>query len=532
MAKESNKRDFLSVKVEKAKIDSDERVQFAKNLGRMVIEQLEPNDARRGIRRLYEKAAELSPNSKWQEALKNRTRLIRLPTDKDHAPEDYEASGGKYVQLAKAFAALKFIPEERAIRDLTRGTKFNPTQSVVDPDEEGLNLVRVRLAKLRDDLRASTIVAKAFKILSRYPLAPFGPGDHGFSQSLDEGDLGGAAMGTGFTLLPDYLSTLESGRPGDCVPWYCPRVQVGWAYWPMMIESIALGSLEEFDRSISPEIIAEARRGNADHATDDDPQKRARCTQAALVLQRRYFGNETPIKSIMYGYDIALDWRLEHKAYIRMAIYLVISPAEGANGMELDIGVFEYEKRELDTTQPTIRLTRGGETHVFKIRANTDEGDVIIDNTWDEYAIVMEEFLDGEGAGPSFTLVTDGDQLFAVSDSEYRRPFEPDISGLCDLSSGDATEILLRSSDTWAETRRTEQGRDYPFRPNLWTEPNRITAAPHGTLAAAVLSNLAWAQGDDRILARLEKDVNIRLQPLIDYYDREIAMFNENLGKP
>ena len=529
MAKESNVRDFLSAKVEKAKIDSDERVQFAKNLGRMVIEQLEPNDARRGIRRLYEKAAELSPNSKWQEGLKNRTRLIRLPTDKDRAPEDYEASGGKYVQLAKAFAALKSIPEERAIRDLTRGTKFNPTQSVVDPDEEGLGLVRVRLAKLRDDLRASTIIAKAFKILGRYPLAPFGPEDLAFSEPLEEAHLGSAGMGTGLTLLPNCLSTLESGRGGSVVPWYCPRIHVGWGYWRMTIESIALGSLTEFDKAISPEIIEQAWHCRVGHSTGEDPQKRARYTQAALALQQIYFGNGEALKSIMYGYDVKLNPRIAHNAFVRMAIYLVISPAQDGNDLKIDLGIFQDEERWSSSTQTIVRDAPYGEEHVFEIRADTAGGDVIIENTWDEYAIAMEDFLDREG--PSFTLVTDGEQLFAVSDSEFRRRTDPDISGWCALSSSDAAEILLRSSDTWADPDRNLKADDYPFRPNLWTEPSGITPAPHGTLAAAILSNLAWAQGDDRILARLEKDVNIRLQPLVNYYDQQIAMFNDNLGK-
>ena len=108
----------------------------------------------------------------------------------------------------------------------------------------------------------------------------------------------------------------------------------------------------------------------------------------------------------------------------------------------------------------------------------------------------------------------------------------PDISGICGLHSGDAAEILLRSSEIGAETRRPEQARDYPFRPKLWTDPTRITAAPHGTLAAAILSNLAWAPGDQRIYARLAENANARLQPLINYYDQEIAEFNKGLDQP
>jgi hypothetical protein len=74
-------------------------------------------------------------------------------------------------------------------------------------------------------------------------------------------------------------------------------------------------------------------------------------------------------------------------------------------------------------------------------------------------------------------------------------------------------------------------GENLIFRSAVWDDPSRLSPAPHGSIAATILRNLAFANDDHRIDTLLFRDAEKRLGGIPSFVEAELSNFFMALEK-
>jgi hypothetical protein len=69
------------------------------------------------------------------------------------------------------------------------------------------------------------------------------------------------------------------------------------------------------------------------------------------------------------------------------------------------------------------------------------------------------------------------------------------------------------------------------FRPMIWDDLSRLSTAPHGSIAASILRNLAFAPEEQRIDTMLIKDARERLSGVVEFVCSELEKTNSSLNE-
>ena len=69
------------------------------------------------------------------------------------------------------------------------------------------------------------------------------------------------------------------------------------------------------------------------------------------------------------------------------------------------------------------------------------------------------------------------------------------------------------------------------FKPMIWDDLSHLSAAPHGSIAATIVRNLAFAPDEQRIDTLLIKDARERLSGIVEFVRSELEKTNSSLNR-
>ncbi len=477
---------------------------LATNLGRMA-HRLDSESPKNGAKRMFKAAF---PGN-WESVWRKRHRLVRLPGEPAPAFDasgQYEAAGAKYLHLADAFASLK-SPDDQSARDaavnaLTRGTAYNTGPAIVGTQDEMARIFGA-LRRVAHKLSQSGEVSRAFQILRKHPIAR---SDAGIE----------IKSGAEAAIEKFYLLYPNDGWEGE-THWALPYTEIGRIHLPIVVPFIRLGPIAKFDAAIAPETWAEAKQwqlayGEPDEAiyeadreislaaSDEQILRRARGLHGMIALRKRLAELELPEDA--FTLDLSdPDYRAANDAALALPHHL-----RGTIYARSNVGICAW---------PTDR--EGGID--VRVVGGADEfghGTDLILSSGD-----LEENIEGHSevqtVNRAATFVNMRGHVVAVPSFEMILGIIPNsLDGLHDLDSDAAQQILMHGG-----------ANSGPFQPTVWDDSSRLVPAPHLSVAATILRNLAFGKGLDRIDERLLADAERRLEPVLKFYEEQLLAFEE-----
>ncbi len=487
-----------------ARLDHAAIPMLATNLGRMA-HRLDAVNPKNGAKSMFKAAF---PDN-WESVWRKRHRLVRLPGEPTPAFDmsgQYEAAGAKYLHLADAFASLK-SPGDQSARDaavnaLTRDTIYSP-RSTVSGSQDELTRIIGALRSIAQRIGQSGEVDRAFSILRKYPI-----------EHTESGTQIGAGIEAGIT---DMYLIAPTHNWDSGVHWALPYVEIGHIDFPIVVPCIGLGPVAKFDAAIEPEVwaaareharkysavdleLAEACPPNSDPVGEGRALERARGVHGMAVLQRRLAElgvGETPFTLDEFDPDywaaneaaLALPYQLKGTIFARFNVGICAWPSDRVGGVDVRVVGGAHE----NWNGPDLILSKGD------IEENIAQHcEFRSDNRQACFVIIRGSVY----AVPSF------DMVYSIAPHL--------IAGPHDLASDEAHQILMHGGE-----------KSGAFRPIIWDDRSRLVPAPHLSVAATILRNLAFGTKSDRIDELLLADAHRRLKPVIQFYEEQILAFED-----
>jgi hypothetical protein len=481
-----------------ARLDKSDPPVMAANLGKMAarLDGARPKDA---ARKMFVKAFGKDSEAVWRK----RKRLIRLPGEAAGAfadEGDYESGGAKYVRLAESFAAMKAEGSQReqeaAIRSLMRGTTLDPIQSRDLGDIDGREHAVDVLKGIALKAQAAKTCARAFEILRAHPIEPTEDGMRYFESD---------AVGLPDDYLSDWVSMTDSN-----LHWAIPRIELGFAYFPVSMACYGLGSVEALMASISTDEQAAALKEAEDSFPEwtDAQRQSVALEDATMNCARRILRGklaeaeqaDAPFRTsnARNGYSApnATDDLRHLQTFARYRVQLCLWP-------------------DLNGGPPDVRFIVGSEEGWFGAECVLDvrgnyvevEGEARLgdDDSTDDYLSISLLSIDGSA--------------YAVPSMEARLNMRWDWEGVHPLDSDEVRDLLH------------VDGHSARFAPAVWDDRSKFVPAPQATLASTILRNMAFAADGDRLEQLLLADAEERLKPVVDFYDDQRRAFEEAMDR-
>lgn len=477
---------------------------LATNLGRLA-HRLDGENPKNGAKSMFKAAF---PDN-WESVWRKRHRLVRLPGEPTPAFDtsgQYEAAGAKYLHLADAFASLK-SPGDQSARDaavnaLTRGTAYNIGPAIVGTQDEMARIFGA-LRRVAHKLSQSGEVSRAFQILRKHPIA-----------RSDAGIEIKAGSEAGIEKI--YLLSPNHDWDGE-THWALPYTEIGRIDLPIVVPLIMLGPIAKFDAAIAPETWAAAKQWQSAYgepdavikeadeeislaALDEQILRRARGLHGMIALRKRLAELELPEDAFTLDLSdpdyraandaaLALPHHLRGTIFARFNVGVCAWPTDREGGVDIRVvgGADEF------WNGPDLILSSGDfEENIAEHSEGRSE------NREASFVIMRGHVI----AVPSF------DMVFSIA------PYS--IVGAHDLDSDAAQQILMHGG-----------ANSGPFQPTVWDDSSRLVPAPHLSVAATVLRNLAFGKGLDRIDERLLADAERRLKPVLKFYEEQLLAFED-----
>jgi hypothetical protein len=482
---------------------------FASNLGEMArrLDQEKPLEA---ARRMFREAFGETADANWRK----RKRYIRFEGEEASFDShgDYVSNNEPYRLLADAFAKLHFAGDKdglrKAHRMLVRGTSLNPRPTVSASQADGLGHALDCLRDLQSKCLADQEIASALQCLSLFPIAPFGP-DENVVRGTDTDRMLVSKRGKGLSIVPTPTSTVaecaESNAPLNS--WYVGRVLIGYLYFPQIISSVSLGNAENYIAQNNSEI--------SDKAAFDRLNILIR--EQLEILKVLDF----EIKDLCCN-NINIPLPLQRTIHIRKPVYLRLFNSGKEPQLQLNIsgewfgfddGFFEGCEIE--------------HPEIFKLGATPFDDELIYQSddlaTFNSFNGVKTRFVNEEREREMWewylrVVVSDNDAHVVGGGNSRDYP----------TTSYSATVDDIEMRDALLEGAIRDQAF---FKPMIWDDLRQLSAAPHGSIAATIVRNLAFAPEEQRIDTLLIKDARERLSGVVEFVRTELEKTNSSLDR-
>ena len=485
---------------------------FATNLGSMA-QDLNPANPRAGAKAMFQCAFGRTFLEMWRK----RGRWLRLPGEV--APQfrkagDYGSGTAAYRQLAVTYANMKWPDdldsERRALHRLVRGSSIAPDRPIIYGDLDGIRGAIARLSHIEQLLNADMELASAFRHLARYPIAPFGPDE--LDHEPTEGNMGAAIRGENFSIVGNGQPTIAFCRRYLPV-WFTPRVFLGHVYCPRPILEIPLDiTATDYDARLRE---AEALRPN-DSADDLELEFVTEIVSkklSELGLDGFWFDDEY----LTSPPDIPEE--ITGRIYDRLSLVLMVKFRN--NKLELGLSITNKERFEFENGEIFLIDRESGTPQIYKIGNKLKYDKCIVD-------IFNEKSLDHWGEQIVKSVLRDNDihvidvqgRLHAINGWQNLHAVYSDLQFVA-VSDDDSLPLLTLGSD---------QGSGV-FRADVWDDPARLAPAPHQSIAATILRNLAFAPEALRIDTLLIEDARRRMAGLNEFVEEQLSTFFSSIGE-
>jgi hypothetical protein len=493
------------------RVERDWAPVFAANLGEMA-RALSPERPKAGAKAMFDRAFGVTQAEAWRK----RKRFLRLPGEE--APQflhhgEYSATTRDYLKLAEAFADLKASHgSASAIRRLVRGTALAVHRHFELMAKGGLEEAVAHLWRLEGLLRRDADLRRAFAFLSQYPIAPFRPDE--IAGDVTEDNLGAALRGGGFSLVPGAKPTAAAFPRAD-FQWFQPCVFLGWLYVRRPMFDVELGSadapimqrLKKLHESKPPE---KAQKMAAALLADWLAQRLEDLGASAFWPGEEYYEDAAPIPASVCG-----------SVFDRRSVVLVCRIEDGQPACRL---VVTDAQRYRDPRGEFL----GGSNftpEVYRIGAALEDDLCLHD-------LSERSSLDSWGRDIWRVDDLDFDLEFATIEVDevihliggVQRQYESCAASFEPASLGDTDamlELLALGSDPGLAV----------FRPAIWDDQRRLAPAPSGSIAGAILRNLAFAPEVSRLDALLVNDARARIVGLDDFIDEQFGAYERAISR-
>ena len=489
---------------------------FARNLGKMAL-RLDQDKPLNAAKKMFQEAFGNLADANWRK----RKRYLRFEREEAsfESPGEYVSNNEPYRLLSDAFAKLHFAGDKdgprKAHRMLTRGTSLNPGATVDASQTDGLSQVLEWMRDLQAKYAADQDIASALSCLNRFPIAPFGVDE------LEGGTIGrtmaAVRRGNGLSIVPAPTSTIT--KCVNCPPqtcWHVGRVLLGYLYFPQAISSVDLGlSEDECDAMFraSTEALREPTEAEKEEAELDSLHKLISEKLNELRIENFWVGDE-------YYKDAPVPYQLEREIYIRKPVYLFVAPKGVDLELKLDIagewfGDGPEHVAEFEIANPEV-ITLGATPEDDRLIIDRDLGWLF----FNDLRGVKAQFASSRELEHEWGLrLVDSDNSTHVVGAGVFRNY-PTISYSASVDDAEMRDALLEGTNQ----------RYAFFKPVIWDDLSRLSAVPHGSIAASILRNLAFAPEEKRIDVLLMKDARERLQGVVEFVRSELEKTNTSLG--
>lgn len=473
---------------------------FAVNLG-MLAAKLDPNTPSAGARRMFEKAFGDDCERIWP----RRKRLVRLPGEKAEDSDrasDYESAGGRFEQLLKAFAELSEPSSvsalHRAILALVRGTEHDPNPGA--PSEfEGGEYARSILKMVESEVTRDGVAPRAFDFLKKYPissLSRYGMDDDDFFSNLVDNALMNPEYKSDFC----FLGYRKNSIPDDYIidnrvdiPWYIPRVLIGYGYERCIRYGIRVSILQGLDVNENLSQVADKIIEKTLQKLSFNQYEEIECYLRYSIYLSIVPDNVGTTKVVLFGYceeeaNECQKLDREDNKSLRSADYMDLYVTADINSNRI---ISTRDLRELNA-------------YLYKkTHEKIDLGYCYVDYLDDEFTsfIYIKDKEDDEG----FNLY----ELRAIS--SWLDP--------CDVNS-DGLRHILESGGP----------REDIFDPVVWDAPDVFAGAPQLSVAATIIRNHLHGPEGERVSDLLLRDIHLRLNPFLAFMDKEMEELRELTG--
>lgn len=488
---------------------------FARNLGEMA-EQLDPSQPKDAARRMFMKAFGNTADAAWRK----RKRYLRYSGEETDFVNDgeYASSVDPYIRLADAFAKLRFPSDEDAVRKanrlLVKGTSLDPRPSIDVSKIDGLTHALDCLKLILDKCKADSEIATALSYLNLFPIAPFGTADKLEGKifrrfltrtGLFEDSIG--IRGEGLSIVSAPISTITACRDlEDIQRWYAGRVLLGYVYLPEIISVVNLRmSPEECIKKL------EKLEEKSESSSDDEPALDFLIEAASDIIDK--FEIEDFDIGDEYFESKPVPRLLQHTAFIRKRVYLILDYQADKLQLKLDISGERNSLGFIDN-----------EPEVFK-RGDAPNMDEMIMPCPDAYEGIDVKLMAGVSRMEdwAYRLVKhtrwagDEEQTYVIGGPEWRRYNTRAYSA--SLDDDDIKSAIFEGANPLSSE----------FTPMVWDDLSQLSAAPHGSIAATILRNMALAPEDERIDTILLNDAHKRLNGIVSFVREKLQITNTAL---
>jgi hypothetical protein len=386
--------------------------------------------------------------------------------------------------------------QEAAIRSLMRGTTFVPAQSRDLGDIDGREHAVEVLKGIALKAQATKTCARAFEILRAHPIEPTENGVMYF-----ESDTVG--------LPDDYLSDRVSITDSN-LHWAIPRIELGFAYFPVSMACYGLGSVEAVMASISIDEQAAALREAEDSFPEwtDAERQSVALEDATMNCARRILRGklaeaeqaDAPFRKSNerngYSAPDATDDLRHVQTFARYRVQLCLWP--DLNGGPPDVRFIVGSERDGFLAEYVLEVLG----NYVEVEGEARLGD---DDCNDDYLSISLLSIDGSA--------------YAIPSMEVRLNMRWGWEGVHSLDSDEVRDLLH------------VDGHSARFAPAVWDDRSKFVPAPQATLASTILRNLAFAADGDRLEQLLLADAEERLKPVVDFYDDQRRAFEEAMDR-
>lgn len=540
---------------------------FAQNLGDMA-KALNSEKPLRGLKKMFREA--FGDGGQFESSWAKRRRYVRLPNEKEGDPTQYgqcAKTWPPYVDLARAYASIRYPRDEAkkidAIWQLFKHTELDPLGGSNLRELNGLDEALEQLKKIQSRCLSDVDIDEAFDYLNRFPVAPFLCDE--IEGGLSKGNLGSRVRGAGLSIISSQQPTIRfcANANDGADPfnpdgyWWAPRVHLGWIYFPKLVSDV---SLEVSPSELNDTLLAAIKEN------PKKPPKEVVDEEICALIERRLQAKE--ITEFWPGDEkdgqAIIPDSIRKIIYERMEVYLMLHHDGKMARLTLSVRRQSMRRQGGDKRNDLEYLVPlGWELHpiiVYEIGATPNVDKTIwniTDEKTDEISSDLNEtdnwsFCDGV---PFLFIEIDRNkteyplelgQLFELPEKVVH------VIGmdLGQLSCPDYSESLFATRSVDEETvlelmslgSGIEKGEASPFKsvscrlalagvrdqheifkPAVWDDPSYLSPAPHNSIAATILRNLAYAPADQRIDSLLIRDAHKRLKDIVPFVQEELA---------
>jgi hypothetical protein len=486
---------------------------FARNLGDMAT-HLDPAKPKKAARRMFDEAfGQQAAEANWRK----RKRYLRFLGEE--APflrdGDYAARNEPYLNLAGTYAKL-CLPADRdglkkACRLLVKGTSLGSSVDVSKVD--GLTQALECLKRVQERCTSDPEIVEAYSYLSRFPIAPFAA--HGIKISGDTRDLSiddlvTTVRGKGLAIVPaptstisayidsansEYRTTSPNYIHDELQPWYAGRLLLGYVYFPQTISRLKLPvSAAEFDEKEDAALETASNNMERDEVALNFVREIISKALGEKEISNFWPGDE------YYSETGPIPDTLKYTIHIRKPVYLLLTH----NGEQIELMI--------DISGEQFVGSKYREPEVYRRGQTPEEDEVAMPPVGDGLPGVNVWLTSCDGAWDwGFRVLKSEGNVYVIGGPVMRDYDTRSYSAT--INDKEMRDALFEGGNCASSI----------FKPVIWDDLTRLSAAPQGSIAGAILRNLAGATEEDRLDTLLLKDVREHLEGIVEFVRQELG---------